>query len=67
MIPSSCVAAAAPCRLGSPAWQLLPELHRRRDDTFITSKRTYDAFYGTELLEVCWGCWEALISGCVGG
>ncbi len=31
-------------RYGSPAWQLLPELHREPGDHVITSKRTYDAF-----------------------
>lgn len=34
---------------GSQAWQLLPELHRCGADAVITSKRTYDAFQGTEL------------------
>ena len=29
---------------GSPAWQLLPELHRTPGDKVIDSKRTYDAF-----------------------
>ncbi|KAL4420862.1 hypothetical protein ABPG77_002821 [Micractinium sp. CCAP 211/92] len=37
-------------RLGSPAWELLPELYRLPDDPVIQSKRTYDAFQGTELL-----------------
>lgn len=40
------------CRLGSFAWQLLPELHRKQRDIRITSKRTYDAFHETELLGV---------------
>ncbi|KAI7844727.1 hypothetical protein COHA_001814 [Chlorella ohadii] len=39
-------------RYGSPAWQLLPELHREPGDHVITSKRTYDAFQGTELQDL---------------
>ncbi|KAL4424380.1 hypothetical protein ABPG75_001681 [Micractinium tetrahymenae] len=42
-------------RWGSPAWQLLPELHRKPADHVIQSKRTYDAFQGTELLELLQG------------
>lgn len=33
-----------PRRYGSPAWHLLPELHRQPGDHIIDSKRTYDAF-----------------------
>lgn len=42
-------------RLGSHAWQLLPELRRQLGDHVIRSKRTYDAFQGTELLELLQG------------
>jgi nicotinamidase-related amidase len=52
-------------RHGSPAWQLLPELHREPGDHVITSKRTYDAFQGTELQERLQrhGCDTVIIGG----
>lgn len=61
------------CRLGSHAWQLLPELRRQLGDHVIRSKRTYDAFqvgwaaerachvYETRFALVCahaWGAWR---------
>lgn len=56
------------CRLGTKEWQLLPGLHSEwGHDTFITSKRTYDAFHGTELLEVLrqWHVKQVAICGCL--
>lgn len=44
--------ATGSIRYGSPAWRLLPELQREEGDAIITSKRTYDAFQGTELQEL---------------
>lgn len=38
-------------KYGSKAWHLLPELHRKQGDLFITNKTTYDAFHGTQLLQ----------------
>ena len=40
------------CRYGSKAWELLEELKRPPGAYSITSKRTYDAFQGTELKEI---------------
>jgi nicotinamidase-related amidase len=41
------------CRVGTWEWQLVPGLHCDPErDIRITSKRTYDAFRGTELLSV---------------
>ena len=53
-------------RYGSPAWQLLPELRRHPgQDAVITSKRTYDAFQGTDLLQLLQrlGCGTVIVGG----
>ncbi|GAB4823256.1 hypothetical protein N2152v2_010302 [Parachlorella kessleri] len=52
-------------KFGSKSWRLLPEVHRSKADTFITSKQTYDAFHKTELEEVLEACGvgQLIISG----
>lgn len=52
-------------RCGSPEWHLLLELHRQHGDHIIHSKRTYDAFQGTELAELLQqrGCDTLVVGG----
>ena len=65
LIPGCTQAALPSCRFGSKSWRLLPEVHRSKLDTFITSKQTYDAFHNTELQEVleAHGVGQLVISG----